>query len=276
MRDQILELPRGVDRDYQLQLNDPTTGLPLTSVYTGSETLSAIIWDGADGPAVATPTATWISGAAGTIKLTLAAANTATLDVQPWPIRVSIAASGRTFPAWEGWLDLQPSPGSGATLKTYGSFGDMVQYGGQWVKQLLTTANRAGFLEERARARSKLDEWILANYRPQIAYSTRLGSGPWQWSATDSPNQTIKGYLDADKLKVTDKVREIAARLALHFACEAKLDPADRASPWADQARYQWRRACSLAVTYVAEIDTNGDGYPEFTVNLGKINTRTL
>lgn len=274
MRDQTLELPRGVDRDYQLQLNDPTTGLPLTSVYAGSETLSAVIWDGADGPAVATPSATWISGPLGTIKLTLAAANTASLDVQPWPIRVSIATGGRTFPAWEGWLDLQPSPGSGSTLKSYCSFADMLQYGGQWVKQLLTTANRAGFLEERNRARTKLDEWILANWRPAVSYSTR--TGPWGWSSTESPNKTLKAHLDADKLIVTEKAREITARLALGFACEAKLDPSEAADPWARQARYQFRKASALAVTYVAEVDTNGDGYPEYAINLGKINTRTM
>jgi len=274
MRDQMLELPRGVDRDYQLQLIDPTTGLALVSVYAGTETLSAVIWDGADGPAVASPSATWISGPLGTIKLTLAAADTATLDVQPWPIRVSIAAGGRTFPAWEGWLDLQPSPGSGATLKSYCTFADMLQYGGQWLKQLLTTANRAGFLEERARARSKLDEWILANYRPAVAYSTR--TGPWGWSSPESPNATVKGYLDADKLIVTDKAREICARLALHFACEAKLDQSEASDPWARQAAYQLRAASALAVTYVAEIDTNADGYPEVAVNLGKVNTRSL
>jgi hypothetical protein len=31
----------------------------------------------------------------------------------------------------------------------------------------------------------------------------------------------------------------------------------------------------NLALGLVAEIDTNADGYPELTVNLGTINTRT-
>ena len=58
---------------------------------------------------------------------------------------------------------------------------------------------------ERNRARTTLDEWILANYRSQRPYANYLGVGPWMWSGLDSPNQTIKDYLDADKLKLTPK-----------------------------------------------------------------------
>ena len=278
MSDEILELPVGVDRDYQLQLVDPSTGLPLLNNFTSADTLSAIVWDGANGPAVATPSVAWIDAPSGTIKLTISAANTATLEVQPWPIRVTVGHAGRTFPAWQGYIDLIPSPGTATELPVYGTFAEMLQYGGTWIKSLLTVANRAGFLEERNRARSTLDEWILARYRPVRPYGSfgAGASGPYGWGSLDGPNPVIKGYLDANYLILTPKVKEIVARLALSFACEAKLDMTPATDPYAGQALYQWQLAASKARTLVAEIDTNADGFADVTVNLGLISTRVM
>lgn len=276
MADEMISMPRGADRDYQIQLNDPVSGLPLTGQFSSGDTLAAVIWEGGDSAALATPSVSWISATAGTIKLTFAASDTSSLAIQPYPVRVTVTHGSRSLPAWQGWLDLTDSPGSSATLPVYCSFADMISYGGQWVKELITTTDRAGFLVERNRARTTLDEWILANYRSQRPYANYLGVGPWMWSGLDSPNQTIKDYLDADKLKLTPKVIEIAARLALSYACDCKLDMTAASDPWAAQARYQLRIAQNKALSLVAEIDTNDDGYPEYTVNLGAINTRWL
>lgn len=280
MSSEILELAKGTDADYQLGLIDPVTGAALSGQFVGSDTLAAVAWDGGDGATLATFGATWIDASAATIKLSVRASDTTPLEAQPYPVRVTVTKSGRSLVAWEGWIDLSPSPGSTAAKATYGSYADMVQYGGPWLRDLLVSGtSRAGFVDERARARTTLDEWILANYRPARPYGSMgigYGTSPYLFTSPEGPNPVIKGYLDTNKLIVDDKVREVVARLAIAFACEGKLNPDLERDPYAAQSRYQFNLAILKARGLVARIDTNGDGYAEFTVNLGKVNTRWM
>lgn len=266
MAETTLILTKGIRAEFQLALLDES-GTPVAA-FTGSDTLTVQIWGGGDGAALATPTATWISAPAGTILLVFTAANLSALEVQPYPVRVTVTSGASTYLAWQGWIDVKPAPASGTEPTTYSTFRDMLDYSGEWLKRLAMGSTYSGFARERHRARSTLDDWILA-------HPIRDNRGRWALDVYSSqgpgpgPDPTIKGYLDDDYLIVTDKVREICSRLAIAFVCADQNDDEYRS-----RAAAQYRHAVSLALGYVAQIDTDADGIAEIQIPLGTISMR--
>lgn len=267
MAETILSVVKGTRREFTLSILD-TDGNPVTS-FTSAATPSASIWSGGSTSSLATPLVEWIDPTAGTLRLTLFSTDLSALDVQPYPIRVTLLHSGYTLEVWRGWIDVQPEPGASTVLPTYCDFRHLVDYGGEWVKRLVVTSSYSGFQRERARARSTLDDWILARWRPDYALSVFDLTVYGSLGALEGPDKTIRDYLDANNLIVTDKVREITARLALSYVCETANEDDMRARGVA-----HYRRASAIAKTYVAQLDTNADGAADISIPLGIINTR--
>jgi hypothetical protein len=87
---------------------------PWSVVLTGSEPRACRIWQGEGGPTLATPTATWASTAAGTLTLTIAPADLATLAPGRYRIELTATIAGDVLaclPA-DAVLDLADAPGT--------------------------------------------------------------------------------------------------------------------------------------------------------------------
>ena len=261
-----LEQAKGTDRDYTITLMDDQGNV--ATGFSAADSLTATIWSGGTSSSLVSPSAVWIDASAGTIKLTVSASNLSSLDPQPYPIRLSITHGGRTILGWQGWLNVVGTPGSSADLPVYCSYRDMLDFSGEWLNRLMTQSSYSGFQRERARARETLDGWILARYRPrQFFGATPLTVSLQPW--TEGPDPTIKGYLDSNYLIVSNRVKRITAYLALHYVCSGQHE-----EDYARLAALYARKATSEAAGYVAEIDTNADGYPEYSIAFGTYSTR--
>ena len=261
-----LEQAKGTDRDYTITLMDDQGNV--ATGFSAADSLTATIWSGGTSSSLVSPSAVWIDASAGTIKLTVSASNLSSLDPQPYPIRLSITHGGRTILGWQGWINVVGAPGSTADLPVYCSYRDMLDFAGEWLNRLMTQSSYSGFQRERARARETLDGWILARYRPrQVLGATPLTVSLQPWG--EGPDRTLKGYLASDYLIQTNRLKQLAANLALHYVCAGQHE-----EDYARLASLYSRRALSLAGGYIAEIDTNADGFPEVTVPLGAYSIR--
>jgi hypothetical protein len=270
---QILECRRGVDRDFLITLYDALDN-PVTS-YTLADAPSAAVWPGDAEAPLATPTVAWVDPTVGTLKLTIAAADTASLEVQPYPLIVKIAHAGRAFEAWTGWLDVLQGPGSAASTPVYCTYADMVRYCGPWLNQLMVERSTSGFVDERGRARSKLEEVLLARWRPrQLGRRIDLLQGYGWFANVDAPDNQLIGYLAANQLIVRPKTVEICARYAAYLACAQDIGVGDKANPYAVRARCELGAWNALLSTYIGEIDLNADGIADLTIPCSVINTR--
>jgi hypothetical protein len=266
---------QGTDRDYGVTVFDATEAA--VTEFTGSEPLTALIWPGDQEAPAATLSAVWTDAATGSITLTVAASAIASLAVQPWPIVITVLYEGRTFEVWRGWLDVLAGVGAEAAIPVYGSFADMILYSGDWVKQLLTVDSTSGFAVQRGRARSRLEEIILARWRPWVPGMHRdLLDGIGWYTLPEAPDPCLMAYLAAGDLIIRPKTLEIVARLAVGYACEQPMGALDGSNPYYMRGQIERVRAEALIATYAAELDINGDGLADFVINCGVINTRRV
>jgi hypothetical protein len=274
---QVLTIEQGQTKAWALGPITDGNGVQVTT-FSGSDVPTAKIWPGDSEAAIDTPTVTWIQTAApASLNLTITPTDTAALEVQPYPIEAWVAHSGQNLLVWRGWLDVSASSGSAAAPAVYSTFGDMLDVAGDWIKDLLFRSGTAGFLRQRARARSYLEDVLLARYRPQqLGYRPDISLGYGWWTLPEAPNQVLRGYLASNYLIVTAKVREICSHLALSYACRRDLGNAGDGNPYLARAGYHWRRAHQLIAGYVAEVDINADGIADVTINCGNLNMRAV
>jgi hypothetical protein len=130
----------GTDRDFAVgPLHDSAGAVP---TFTGSETLPWNIWRGDGGPAVVSGFASWIDPVAGTVKISITAADTANLLPGLYAIDLSVVSGGQTLGALppDSFIEFadaatatQPTPGRLLSLveakasldATTGSRGDL-------------------------------------------------------------------------------------------------------------------------------------------------------
>jgi hypothetical protein len=272
---QVLELEQGARGVWTITLSDSQGGSP--SGLSGADSVSAAIWNGDDGAVLATPTCVWAT-APTSLTLTITSTDTASLTAQPYPIRAYITHSGQVIPAWRGWLDLRSTPGSATAKPTYSTFSDMCLYAGDWIRKVMIETSESGFQTERARARTRLEEVILARYRPSaFMYRADLSLGGYGTNfAPEAPNPWLKTQLAANYLIVTNKVIEICSRLAIYYACTQSLGTPGKDNVYEAEGMRQKAEASRLFKSYVAEIDINSDGLPDLTINCGVLNVRSL
>jgi hypothetical protein len=266
MAETVLSMVKGTRRDFQLTMLDESGAV---AAFLGTEALAAQIWGGGTTAPLATPAVTWISAPAGTIRLSITAADQASLEDQPYPIRVYLtAASGDVVQIWAGWVAFTPTPGASAVVPVYGTYRDMADHFGPGLDRLMMASTYTGFRRERAKARETLDSWILARFkRPSWGYDLQT-FGSWS-GGIHGPDPTVKAWLADDCLMIEPRTVEIASRLALAYVLQKANEDELRA-----QAGGQYRQAVALGLGYVAQLDTNADGNADLSVDLGLINFR--
>lgn len=238
--------------------------------FSGSDALFAIANQGENTAAVLNPTATWIDPDAGRIQVTVTGASTANVapGIYSLIVRVQPANTTTLFRVFAGWLELLYAPGSSAAPPTYCSYQDLLDYAGPWLTKLLVDQGLSGFLRQCGRARSWLDDLIVDRYRPSL-YRADLRTYGWAGFANlESQSTIILGYLAANDLMVKDRTREIVAHKAIGYICDQQISGA-KDDPYVARAFFHHLRAEELVKSYRAEIDINGDGFPDLAFNLG-------
>lgn len=276
------EAAAGVARDIDVTLIDPDTGEAYaTNRWAPGDTLTAACWRGDDQASSFTPTPTWVSAAAGTMRVTIAGASTTSLAPGRYLIRVTatdVSDANRVFEVWRANLDLLASPGSGTTPDVYGTYDDMRRVAGAWLADLQESgSDQTGFAEQRGAARAWFDGILQRHYRRDTGVARQdsldhllVGIGA-RYGEHDT---TLQDWLDDDRLVLTTpagkRIVECVSRYAVALVCEAQISgkPDD---VWRDRARMFRSRAQNDVASITAEIDTTtvADGVGDLVIDLG-------
>jgi hypothetical protein len=252
--DYVWEIASGSAESLTLDVKDQNGDWITT--YTGSESVSGVVWAGDDRASLFAPTVAWENpfvSATPKIVISVSAIQSAQSPGR-YRLRLTVAGVIRDV----GWIRITAAPGATAAPKVYCTFDEMRIYGGSWVDDLQTDADRVGFEEQRARARTLIDDQIISR-----ATTGAFGSG----GDYVSRRATVKGYLDADGLSQTSQLKEIAARYALALIAGGQVG-ADKAGVYAEQSAYQRWMAETMLRQFVALIDTDADGDIDIAVSL--------
>lgn len=270
--------PMGLDGTFVHDIRDSAGNVIGATAYNGTETLTARLWQGGQLAVIGgVVTSAWHQPFDGTVDTTVIGTGTSTMTPGFYRVEVTLTKSGSTVPIYRGWLGLEASPGSETLGPIYADFGDLVQYGGDWVIGLISDYGESNFQRELERARTWLDEAILAQYRPG-AYQpnyliTPIYNISW-WGPLESYNVSLQECLAANALNVTDHTREICSHKALGIVCGKKIDFDEQGQKFQQRASYHNRMAHKLLMTYVAELDTDADGFIDIAFNMGAVSLR--
>jgi hypothetical protein len=266
---------QGIDATYRVTIRDGA-GNPVTT-YLGSEPLAGRVWPGNDLAAAFSLGPTWADHTAGTIDVSIAAADTQALGVGTYRLRLTLLDGPLERDLYEGALEVTASPGGALTLPVYCQYADMLLLA-PWIGDLQELVrDETGFAGQRAAARTRLDNLILRSYRGQavgqfgehsaLAFRWAHGGGNRR-SVLSSP--TLRTWLASNTLMVRDEITRINAHWAIADVCLAQMG---RGGAYISYGAWHRREGDSLAVCTTAELDINADGVAEVGVPLGSTNT---
>jgi hypothetical protein len=245
--------------------------------YTGAEALAGSVCAGRDSAALITLAPTWLSAIAGTITLPIAAADTADLDVGRYLVQVKLADDSAEL--YEGYLDVEYSPGSAAALTSYGGYQDLLDRA-PWLEKLQKPTDLAGFAKQRSLARKWFESLLHRHYRGDGGPSTDFAfvpgisfGGLYDYYRDGRRSADLQGWLDADRLDVTEDVIEAVSCYAIALVCDRQVAPAKDDGGYAAAARKYFSRAENAATDCTCEVDSDGDGTNDLTIRLGVADT---
>lgn len=222
-----ISLPAGVARNYNVQLPlFSDMGTPI--VFSGSDTLRAVIWSGDSTPILAAPIVTWTTVTTNLAMLAISSANTASIVPGEYRIRIFVTpiADGVEREIWAGTLRLASSPGSTTIPFTLCDLADVQSEYPSILDLFDPTVDVAGFAIQRRDATTEFIRAIVARYDPQpnrsgqrFAWDALTGYGAYYLPTGGSPptDQQILGYFLtgclADDMK---QARILTAKLTVH------------------------------------------------------------
>lgn len=275
---ETLSLARGAGGSWTITIRDGD-GAPITT-YAGTEPLSGRVWRGGDAAPAFTVAPTWADPSAGTVTLTIPKADTADLDPGQYRIQCTIT-DGITDPVFfEAILSITDAPGTATAGPVYCTLADMLDEC-SWLQDVSDIEHdETGFLKQRVRARQQwLHPAILAAHRPQQGWgATTFGNSLFGVSQVRTPaiNKILADYLAADKLMVDPPriVTPMCAKYAVGLVLKDQITSGGggpRGNPYAALSAQFLAEASAMLAGYVAEVDINDDGYPEYVIPCGTI-----
>lgn len=233
-------------------------GDALTSVYDGAETLAARVWPGDDRPVSFNPTVAWKVAASGTIDLSVTGAQTAGVDPGDYLLQIRLTDGGSTYSAFESWLAIETAPGTGTTPTVYITRDDLLRYGRHVLSEIPDEYDQAGWIEQRARARSWFEQVLHAHDRGTIETGLGWGVRSRVVNRDRGKNTWLVDALADNELLVTDEIKEVNACYAWSLILAGRPEEAARFRAMANE----------LCKTIVAELDTDADGDGDYVIDL--------
>ncbi len=278
----MLEIQRmsglaGSTETIQLQRRSSTGAYVADSgTYTGDESLTCVVWPGEDRAASATLPASWNDGPTGKISIEFPLDVMGDLAIGRYQGVVQLADSSTLLAAFA--LVVVAGPGSAEAPKVYGTYQDLLDEL-PWLTQLQSDANdQTGFADARREARNWLDGVILSAVPTCERYFRSWDRG-WDWSFGNSAetNVEIADALADDKLMTASPSGLRLVRAATYRALSTILRRCagqKAAGDLMSLSSYYRGLSESTVVCCVAEIDTDGDGRPNYVVRLGRTSTK--
>lgn len=280
-----MEIVRGSSGSWTVTLLDDTATEITT--YTGSETLDASVWPGDDVGELFAPTAAWLSSPAGTVTLSVSAAQSATLDPGSYSVSLSIDDTIVRV----GRLLVLPGPGGTADAPpTYGSLDGMKRKSGENIADLMETSDLGNGKELLAEGRRAVDREVLSRARSivetqaerhapvetsdPIEITTGVDAGPG-WGASTVPDTSVRdqlddfrGYLEDDLLMVATPEDRAAVDACEHLALAElfgrQTGQGDADEKYRNLALRHRTLALRLLAGWTARIDTDSDGVADY------------
>ncbi|MGE4196022.1 MAG: hypothetical protein AB7G11_02715 [Phycisphaerales bacterium] len=279
---------QGADAIEAVELLD-REGAPIA--YTGTETLSLRLSKG-DGLAVVTLTtsaATWLAAPRGRVRIWLTKVDTATFTPGSYYVYLAVVAGTLRSEGVVATLEVVAAPAAVTAGKVYCTLDDVKRFA-PWIERTIPNdiSAQSDLGEYRARARTWLDEQILARARARvetqaelhapvlavdpIEITTGYDAGP-SWGPSVYPDTTVQDqlddiqtHLDADKLVVDAKVKEITAKYTIHLLCDVQIGDGPSETPYQVLAKRFRSDALYGLVGWIARLDTDSDGDADFMI----------
>jgi hypothetical protein len=280
-----LDLQQGTSFDWQLQALNPDDSVP-TGQFLGSDTLSAVLWQGHSDSPVLTKVPTWLSATNAQYQISFNNADSANLALGVYYCQATATRGGRSAALMPrgSTVTIQAAPGSTAAQPTYVTVIDIRSIAG-WIDSVSAPNKETGFLTECARARSWLDENILRNYRGgnvELLGYHGLALDSWYTGGTRRTslrNMFILDLLQNNGLIVTQRTKDICAYYALSLICEGMLMISGKPQQYLGMAARARAEAERLLSCYTAELtvnnqtDVNGNLIANIPINFSSTNT---
>lgn len=271
----LMTVAQGLSSLWTLTIRGPS-GAAYTG-YTGSEPLSGSVRVGRDSPPLIVLDPTWIDATLGTIALPLPGAVTRALETGRYLVQVALADGSADL--FEGFLQVNYSPGMASTLPVYGSYDDLLDRA-PWIATLQKNTDLAGFARQRHQARAWFEDLVHRHDRGGSGLSTDFafvpgisfgGSYGWGWRG-GGKSRELQIWLDAGRLDVTAQVIDAVSCYAIALVCQRQISSAG--SDGYERAAQKWfGLAEAAAMTTTVEIDSNGDGVNDTTISLNSHDT---
>lgn len=269
----VRELIKGTSKDIILQAQNPDGTVP--TVFLDTDELVTNLFAGEGQPALLLPATFWADASTATFVVAFNNDDSADLGVAVYKAVTTATRDGRSAAVANWSLSILPNIGTNAALTVYCELSDMLPYFPGLSKIQDEVTDWAGFITQRAAARRWLENVIQEHYRPNAGFGlTTFGNSVTAFGPrrTGSYNKQLQQYLDADKLMVAPprRVVEITAKYAIGLVCMAQITGSDaRSSFYQQRGDYFMQEAINGTLGYIAEVDTNGDGYPEYVISCG-------
>jgi hypothetical protein len=270
MASPTLEAIQGSDSNWQQTLISPD-GITPYGLYPGSATFLCTLWPGGNLPAI-TPglTAAWIDPTQGTYSLSLPLASSSLLTVGTYRYLVEIINAGVQTSVKVGSIKVIGRAGTGSAIPVYGTMADMKKILPSIEKLMDTDSDSAGFVTECGLAREWMDSSILRHYDFGSMATAIYPCVGWGSTAymTGATSKYLSDLLVANHLIVTPSVVKCVSLYALSLVCQAQILGSGN-TDYLMLGDSFLRRAQDAMICLTAEIDVNGDGIAEITVELG-------
>lgn len=279
-------------REYRLALyaTDNTT---LAAAFDGNETFKLTLWTGDDQtPALEleTPDSSaiaWVDhdATAPSLKIVLEAADIAALDPDRYRVSLLINPGSDDIEVMppRAILELLPVAGEADPPATYCGMDDVRRFC-PWIDDVISAnpSLQSDLGEVRARARTRLEDRIVACYRPFGRRGAKGSNAQLLWTTVgpglgDTNEDWLREQL-ADGVLMTagargDRIREITARWTVAMVCENLIGKLGDTTYQELAARYE-SRAERLCAGFVAYLDTNADDEPDLRIPCGLVVAR--
>lgn len=240
------KFPRGAAyvATFQVQNEDGTP----RETFLASDAPSAKVWLGSDQNVLSTPEAQWASSwtdkrtgqtylgwQKGVFEILFAALDTAGLSAQNYGLTAySTRDDGDPVEIGRWIFELLASPGSAVPLPTYCSLEDM-QAQTAWIQIVQDKDDVGGFMRQRALARQRIDETLIARFEAKLRDSVdHYGCVPTPFTDGQNSGTTVEAririevealqtLLDDDQLILDPKIKRVAAQWAVSEVLSSQL-----------------------------------------------------